>query len=137
MPDRGDSIAKNRIPLAGTAEARRHLLRSRVMDHIHRRLGDPRLSPRSIAAAHRISVSHLHELFAGHDMTISAWIPHLRLERCRLDLAGPRLRPYPVRAIAARWDFSDAAHFSRVFRAAYGALPGRYRRRAPDRAASR
>jgi AraC-like DNA-binding protein len=32
-----------------------------------------------------------------------------------------------VGAIAARWGLIDAAHFSRLFRAAYGLPPGEYR----------
>ncbi|NJP96987.1 helix-turn-helix domain-containing protein [Nonomuraea sp. FMUSA5-5] len=119
-------------PLADTAEARRRLLWLRISDYIQQRLADPGLSPGTIAAAHQISTSHLHDLFARHDMTVSARIRHLRLERCRQDLADPRLRPYPVRAVAARWGFSDAAHFSRVFRAAYGMPPAAYRRHVLD-----
>jgi len=33
----------------------------------------------------------------------------------------------PVTAIAARWGFTDAAHFSRIFRAAFGNSPTGYR----------
>jgi transcriptional regulator GlxA family with amidase domain len=34
-----------------------------------------------------------------------------------------------VAAIAARWGFSSAAHFSQVFRGAHGIPPGEYRLR--------
>jgi hypothetical protein len=65
-----------------------------------------------------------------HDMTVAAWIRSRRLDRCRRDLADPGLWARPVSAIGARWGFPDGAHFSRVFRAAYGIPPREYRRRA-------
>jgi transcriptional regulator GlxA family with amidase domain len=35
-----------------------------------------------------------------------------------------------VHAIARRWGFDDAAHFSKIFKACYGEPPGAYRQRA-------
>jgi AraC-like DNA-binding protein len=54
------------------------------------------------------------------------------LERSRRDLLDPALRARPVSAIAARHGFTEPAHFSRAFRAAYGRPPGEYRRLAID-----
>jgi AraC-like DNA-binding protein len=51
-----------------------------------------------------------------------------RLEHCRRDLADCTLRDRPIHAIAARWGFTSAAHFTRTFRAAYGLTPKDYRR---------
>lgn len=95
---------------------------------IQQHLGDPDLSPGTIAAAHHISVRSLHRLFQDQDTTVAGWIRACRLERCRRDLADPLLRSRPVRAIAARWGLADPAHFSRAFRAAYGLSPQDYRR---------
>ncbi|WP_424535762.1 helix-turn-helix domain-containing protein [Sphaerisporangium viridialbum] len=108
-------------------ETQRDLLRLRIRDFIQQRLSDPRLSPATIASTHQISVRHLHDLFTENEMTVSAWIRHLRLERCRQDLADPRLRSYPVHAIARKWGFTSSAHFSRAFRATYGTPPSQYR----------
>jgi AraC-like DNA-binding protein len=44
------------------------------------------------------------------------------------DLLDPALAARPVSAIAARWGLVDPAHFSRLFRAAYGVSPVEYRR---------
>jgi transcriptional regulator GlxA family with amidase domain len=41
----------------------------------------------------------------------------------RRDLEDPSLRNRSVAALAARWCFFDAAHFSRVFRQHYGYPP--------------
>lgn len=111
-------------------EVRRRALLSRIEAHIELNLGDPALTPAEIAAHHHISAGYLHRIFRSHELTVTAWIRHRRLERCRADLADPRLRSRPVHAVAARWGLRDAAHFSRAFRAAYGAPPAEYRRAA-------
>lgn len=104
-----------------------HMLLGRIHDYIEANLGDPDLSPGSIAAAHYISTRHLHDLFRELGTTVSASIRKRRLERCRRDLRDPVLADRPVTAIAARWGFLDSAHFSRIFRAAYGESPTGYR----------
>jgi AraC-like DNA-binding protein len=82
---------------------------------------------RRTATAHHISLRYLHKLFEGQPTTASGWIRQRRLERCRRDLLDPALGDRSVGAIAARWGLIDAAHFSRLFRAAYGLPPGEYR----------
>lgn len=108
------------------ASARRTLL-MRIQAYIERDLTNPRLSPAAIAAAHNISIRTLHRLFTTENVTVAAWIRARRLDRCRRDLADPALAGRPVHATAARWGFSDAAGFTRAFRAAYGLNPVDYR----------
>ncbi|MGI5158541.1 helix-turn-helix domain-containing protein [Microbispora sp. CA-102843] len=117
-------------------ETHRRTLLLKVRTHIEQQLGDPRLSPETISAACRISVRHLHRLFEGEELTLSAWIRHRRLERCRRDLGDPALLHRPVHAVAAHWGLTEPAHFSRVFRAAYGVSPSEYRDRARVKAGS-
>ncbi|MET8770272.1 helix-turn-helix domain-containing protein [Streptomyces sp. NPDC004658] len=95
----------------------------RVKDHIMRNLGDPDLSPRTIAAVHFVSVRYLHKLFEQEGTTVAGWIRAQRLERCRRDLLRPRALETGVAVIARRWGFVSAAHFSRAFRDAYGMTP--------------
>ena len=95
---------------------------------IERHLGDADLTPAAVASAHHVSLRQLHRLFETQETTVAAWIRHRRLERCRRDLADPGLVAMPVSAVAARWGLADAAHFSRLFRAAYGLAPAEYRR---------
>jgi AraC-like DNA-binding protein len=108
-------------------EARRSALRAQINAFVEQHLADPDMTPQTIADAHHISLRHLQQLLAEDDTSPAAWIRHRRLERCRLDLANPRLNVRPVRAIAERWGFPDPAHFSRLFRAAYGIPPRDYR----------
>ncbi len=102
-------------------------LMQRIRGHIDRHLASTELSPASIAAAHYISTRHLHGLFQEQGTTVSTWIRTRRLEQCRRDLLDPLLSDRPVAAIAARWGFMDAAHFSRAFKSAYGVSPSEYR----------
>ncbi len=102
-------------------------LMQRIRTHIDRNLASADLSPSSIAAAHFISTRHLHGLFQNVGTTVSTWIRTRRLEQCRRDLLDPTLADRPLSAIAARWGFVDAAHFSRAFKSAYGVAPSEYR----------
>ncbi|WBB62917.1 helix-turn-helix domain-containing protein [Streptomyces sp. WMMC500] len=113
-------------------EARRTALRARVIAFVERHLTDPDLTPRSVAAAHHISGRCLQRLLAEDGTSPAAWIRHRRLERCRLDLANPRLHARPVQAIAARWGFTNPVNFSRLFRATYGVPPRDYRNLPPE-----
>ncbi|RFS82088.1 helix-turn-helix domain-containing protein [Actinomadura spongiicola] len=106
---------------------RRKVLLAEIYHFIDQQLADPNLSPAAIAAAHRISVRYLYKLFESEDMTIGAWIRRQRLQRCHRDLADPLLAARPVHAIAARWGIIDRAHFTRIFRTAYGMTPGEFR----------
>ncbi|MFE1172605.1 helix-turn-helix domain-containing protein [Streptomyces sp. NPDC058773] len=118
-------------------EARRSALRAEINAFVEQHLADPAMTPRTIADAHHISLRRLQQLLAEDDTSPAAWIRHRRLERCRLDLADPRLHGRPIQAIAARWAFTDPARFSRLFRATYGMSPRDYRNLSPKACANR
>ncbi|UOE44396.1 helix-turn-helix domain-containing protein [Agromyces larvae] len=99
------------------------VLLRKIRDYIEQHLGSPDLTPGEIAHAHHISTRHLHGLFRSQGTTVSGYVRTRRLEHCRQDLVNAVYDDRPVSAIAARWGFIDAAHFSRVFRAQYGATP--------------
>ncbi|MFI0237919.1 helix-turn-helix domain-containing protein [Streptomyces sp. NPDC016845] len=119
---------------SGADTGRAHLV-TRIRDHIDRHLADPALSPEDIAKAHHISVRYLHRLFEGEDVTVGRLVQRRRLEECARELAlGGRDLP-SVASVAQRWGFVNPAHFSRVFRGAYGVSPREWRslRTAPAR----
>ncbi|MFF4035109.1 helix-turn-helix domain-containing protein [Streptomyces sviceus] len=99
----------------------------RILEYVELHLTDPDLSPEAIARAHHISVRYLHKLFKDEGATVGRWILRRRLEECRRDLMryGPGSRT--IAAVAGRWGFLSATHFSRVFRAAYGMSPREWR----------
>ena len=111
-----------------TPETYRGALLAQIQVFIRDHLGDPSLSPGTVAAASHISVSYLHKLFHAEGISVAAWIRQRRLEACRRDLADPALAARPVAAIGARWGFPSAARFSQVFKAAHGMPPQQYRR---------
>jgi AraC-like DNA-binding protein len=110
------------------ADVSRRALVLRVRAFIEDQLADPELTPAAVARAHHISLRSLYKLFEGEQTSVAGLIRERRLERCRRDLLDPSLGDVPVSAIAARWGLTNAAHFSRAFRAAYGASPVEYRR---------
>ncbi|MFK0115338.1 helix-turn-helix domain-containing protein [Streptomyces sp. NPDC090994] len=97
----------------------------RIRAFIDRHLADPGMTPQTIAQAHHISLRYLHKLFEGEEATVGRWIQRRRLEACRRDLALHGNAT--IAAVAHRWGFASAAHFSRVFRAAYGMSPREWR----------
>lgn len=101
----------------------------RIQSYIVAHLHNSDLTPGAIAAAHHISVSHLHRLFQVDGVTVAAWIRQQRLARACRDLADPTLRTVRVHHIAAQWGFTHHAVFTRAFRTAYGIPPSEYRDR--------
>ncbi|SDL50511.1 AraC-type DNA-binding protein [Geodermatophilus siccatus] len=113
-------------PPAGPPRGDRALLAA-VRAHVEEHLADPALDPRSIAAAHFVSVRQLHRLFAGEAETAARYVRRRRLERAREELARSGARDLPLAAVAHRCGFADPSVFGRAFRAAYGMTPSRYR----------
>ncbi|MFF8288993.1 AraC family transcriptional regulator [Streptomyces sp. NPDC016309] len=113
-------------------ESRHEVLARRIRTYMSQHLPDPELTPGAIAAAHHISLSHLHRVFGEQSPgeTVAARIRSQRLEKIRADLADPALRTCPIHALAARWGMPHASQFTRAFRAAYGLSPREYRQQA-------
>lgn len=99
----------------------------RVRAFVQRHLGDPGLSPATVAAAHHVSTRTLNRVFEQHGDTVADLIRRSRLDRCLHDLADPALRHRPVHDITARWGFRSAPHFNSRCKAATGMTPSQYR----------
>lgn len=93
-----------------------------IQQYILKRLGDHQLSVSSIAATHWISVRSLHLIFAESGTTAAQWIRQQRLEHSRRELANAS-GSITVTAVAFRWGFTDASHFSRAFKKEFGVPP--------------
>lgn len=98
-----------------------------IQDFLLSNLGETNLSPQVIADSHRISVRHLHRLFAAVGTTHGEWLRGARLERCAADLRDGTQSASNITEIAFRWGFNESAHFSRSFKAHFGASPREYR----------
>ncbi|MEU3516812.1 helix-turn-helix domain-containing protein [Streptomyces sp. NPDC006654] len=104
----------------------------RITASVQARLGEPGLAPRDIADQHAISLRYLHRLFQRHGTTMGAWVRARRLAAARAELAGPGDARRSIAAVAARWGFTSASHFSRAFRETYGMSPAQWRRAAAE-----
>ena len=112
------------------APTRQRALLRQAYAYIDAHLDEPGLSPAVVAAWLHISDRYLHRLFEPEATTVAEWIRQQRLDRCRRDLRDPRHRNRPAAAIAGRHGLPDAAHFSRIFKTAYGMTPAEYRARS-------
>lgn len=108
-------------------------LLDRIKATIETRLGEPELSPRTLADEHGISLRYLHKLFQEQGTTVNGWVRHRRLDACRAELARPQAADRTIAAVAARWGFVSPAHFSHAFRKAYGMSPAQWRGTAGQR----
>ncbi|WP_230623665.1 transcriptional regulator FeaR [Stutzerimonas stutzeri] len=102
-------------------------LRACVYKLIDESLGQPNLTPLSLATRLEISVRHLYRLFEEQGDSVCRYIQRMRLKRSAADLANPNLRHQSITSIAYKWGFTDSAHFSRSFKKQYEASPKDYR----------
>ncbi|MFI8186687.1 helix-turn-helix domain-containing protein [Actinacidiphila glaucinigra] len=98
-------------------------LLERVQEYVRLHLADPDLTAERIAAEHDVSVRWLYLTLSRAGITLGEWIRTQRLEECKRELASPVHRFMTIEAIAHRWGFASAAHFSRAFKTAYGVSP--------------
>ncbi|MFD4659858.1 helix-turn-helix domain-containing protein [Kitasatospora sp. NPDC058444] len=106
--------------------AARDELLAQVRNYIEDHLADPDLSPQAIARANHISVRYLHRIFQREGVTVGQWLRQRRLESCRQDLRRTPNRRITVSAVANRWGFVSASHFSRAFRDEFGMSPSEW-----------
>ncbi len=66
----------------------------------------------------------------GPANVVERWIWQQRLLRCHRELLKPAAGT--ISDVAFRWGFSDAAHFSRAFKAQFGPSPRQLRRQAAE-----
>ncbi|WP_067788930.1 helix-turn-helix domain-containing protein [Nocardia amikacinitolerans] len=105
------------------------ILRRQAEHFIRVHISDPSVTADTVAAAHHVSPRTLQRAFAAAGETVSEFIRNERLCGARRDLLAPGSRHVSIAAIAARWCFFDAPHFSRAFRAAFGVAPSELRTR--------
>jgi AraC family transcriptional activator of tynA and feaB len=108
--------------------ATREAMRAEIRRYVRNHLQDPAVGPASIARAYAMSVRALHALFEDVDESVAGLVRAERLARCLEDLQ--RANGGSVTDIAFRWGFCDAAHFSRVFKRAFGVTPSDVRHEA-------
>jgi AraC-like DNA-binding protein len=104
-----------------------HTLLDRVLTYVRLHLAERDLRAPRIAAEHHVSVRQLYLTLSQAGISLGDWVRSERLKECKRDLASPAHRFMTIEAIASRWGFTSAPHFSRAFKAAYGMNPREWR----------
>ncbi|MFC8536466.1 helix-turn-helix domain-containing protein [Streptomyces sp. NPDC057249] len=119
----------SRVGASLSPETRHTALLRQIEAFIGQNLHHPDLTPRMVAAAHHISVSHLHRIYElrKHGETVAAQIRRKRLEGARRDLESECARTTPIYKIGEKWGFFRASEFSRAFKVTYGISPREHR----------
>lgn len=99
----------------------------RVLAYVRAHLTDPDLTAARIAHVHNISIRSLYRLCEAGDVRLEPWIIQQRLVGARKDLAAPQFAYRTIEGIARSWGFTNASHFTRRFRRAYGMTPRAWR----------
>jgi AraC-like DNA-binding protein len=94
-----------------------------VKRYVNLHLAEPKLTPASVAAAHRMSVRQLHRLFEPTGLSFTQYIVSRRLEECRATLVNPASASRSVADIALGWGFNSLPAFYRSFSNSYGFSP--------------
>lgn len=112
----------------GVRATRLRAIKADVMTNI----GDPRLSPDTVAARHEISPRYMRVLFESEGISFSEFVLNQRLQRAHHMLSDPQHMEKLISAIAFECGFSDLSHFNQTFRRRYGMTPSDVRCKARD-----
>lgn len=97
-----------------------------IRKFVDRNAADPGLSPRGVADHFRISVRHLHKLFARSDQSFGQYLLSERLVMAERLVRETSL---PIATIANLVGISSPSYFSRAFHARFGTSARTYRHR--------
>lgn len=106
---------------------------ARITDFMEFHLGDSDLDAAMIACALHISERTVYKTCADAGFRLEDEMIARRLAHARADLESASSGGESIAALAHRWGFKDASHFSRRFRARYGCAPREWRGMPLDR----
>jgi AraC-like DNA-binding protein len=115
-------------PAALSSSRMTTLLRLKAI--IEARLVDPTLRPADVASAAGISVRYANALLAHEGSSLERFIMMRRLQHCRRALEDVAQSFRTISDIAYSLGFSDMSHFTRRFKAQFGASPSACRQKA-------
>ena len=102
----------------------------RALEKIELWMSEPSLCAEAIAQEQNVSRRRLDQLFLAEiDSTISSQINERRLTSAAADLCDPTLLNQRITTIALDAGFQDLSHFSRAFKARFGASPKDWRKK--------
>lgn len=118
------SRSTSRVKLTSAAAVALVRLRRAIEANLHRNS----MRCADVAAAAGMSMRYANRLLVQEGTSLERLIQQRRLEKCRDALRDPARHRTSISEIAFSWGFSDAAHFARSFKTAYGVSPREYRR---------
>lgn len=95
----------------------------RVKAFIDAHLQNPALDPGLVSQGVRLSPRYIRRLFESERTSLMRYVLHARLEKCRMDIEKRNLTKLRISEIAFRWGFNELSHFSRSYKARFGASP--------------
>lgn len=110
---------KELIGRRGQAAARLELMKTEVLNNLHKR----DLTIDTIAQAFGLGARQAQRLFSRSGITFTEFVLEQRLSRARQLLLDPRNRHRKVSDIAYASGFSDLSYFNRTFRKCFGLTP--------------
>lgn len=125
-----EAIAENLHAHSHRLPKRQSLADRRLADienYILMNLTDPELSSKKVAACCGVSPRYLCYLLKANNTSFSDILWKNRLIRTRDWLRQPGASDYPIQEIAYLCGFKSAAHFSRMFKSAFGYTASEYR----------
>lgn len=125
-----EAIADKVGDLVDSPPRRQRVIDVRLADikaYIMKNLTDPDLTYDEVAAKCGISPRYLCYLLKSDDTSFSKLLWSQRLPKAREWLLLSEFQDYPIQEIAFMAGFKSAAHFSRMFKTAYGCAPKEYR----------
>jgi AraC-like DNA-binding protein len=96
---------------------------NKIKQYVKHHLGDPSLTPASVAQEVRCSLRQLHRVFEPTGSSLTQFIMSQRLEECRSSLALASNNGRSVAEIAYRWGFNSLPTFYRAFARRFGQSP--------------
>jgi AraC-like DNA-binding protein len=118
-------------PMAHARTAIEAVTLERIRRHVAAALGSPELHPEALCGLFRISRTQLYRLFEPLG-GVAAYIQEQRLGRAYAQLSDATHGQRRIYDIAFDLGFSSEAHFSRIFRRAFGLSPSEVRARARE-----
>jgi AraC family transcriptional activator of tynA and feaB len=104
-----------------------NLLLLRVKGYISFHLADSQMDASSIARGVGLSVRYINNLFQKEGISLMRYVTQQRLELSRRILTSSIYKQDSITVIAMSCGFNNMAHFSRVFKDAFGLSPRAYR----------
>lgn len=117
----------NLLIAGGISRSRDRDLGRRIRDCIADAYGAHDLCPARVARELSISTRHLHRVLAQDGTSFGRVLRETRMAAAASLLMDDRTRTLSIGEVAWRVGYPDQSHFARVFRAAHGCSPVRFR----------